>query len=142
VLPRWKPRSVTWTSGSAPANTTRATARALAGVADRDVADFGRELRDFRRATVTSFNALREDMNDGFRRVCRGFRRTRRSRRVATSAACGGLKPPPAGRLRKADNPSSPAQHRFVKLSLHRTPLHVQDTPTRTLAAVGGSGVG
>jgi hypothetical protein len=33
--------------------------------------------------------------------------------RVTTPAACGGLKPPPAGRLRRADNPSSPAQHRI-----------------------------
>ena len=50
--------------------------------------------------------------------------------RVAAPAACGGLKPPPAGRLRRADNPSSPAQHRFTKLYLHRTPFHVRDTPT------------
>jgi hypothetical protein len=49
--------------------------------------------------------------------------------RVAAPAACGGLKPPPAGRLRRADNPSSPAQHRFTKLYLHRTPFHVRDTP-------------
>ena len=49
---------------------------------------------------------------------------------VAAPAACGGLKPPPAGRLRRADNPSSPAQHRFTKLYLHRTPFHVRDTPT------------
>ena len=34
----------------------------------------------------------------------------------------------PAGRLRRADNPSSPAQHRFSKLYLHRTPFHVKDT--------------
>lgn len=31
------------------------------------------ELRDFRRATVASFNALRADMNDGFRRVDEKF---------------------------------------------------------------------
>ena len=49
--------------------------------------------------------------------------------RVAAPAACGGLKPPPAGRLRRADNPSSPAQHRISKLSLHRAPFHVRDTP-------------
>ena len=49
--------------------------------------------------------------------------------RVTAPAACGGLKPPPAGRLRRADNPSSPAQHRFTKLYLHRTPFHVRDTP-------------
>ena len=50
--------------------------------------------------------------------------------RDTTPAACGGLKPPPAGRLRRANNPSSPAQHRFTKLYLHRTPFHVRDTPT------------
>lgn len=41
-----------------------AAARVLAGAADRDVADFGAELRDFRRGTIASFNALREDMTD------------------------------------------------------------------------------
>ena len=54
--------------------------------------------------------------------------------RVTAPAACGGLKPPPAGRLRRADNPSSPAQHRFSKLYLHRTPLHVRDTHPRLQA--------
>ena len=34
---------------------------------------------------------------------------------VTDHAACGGLKPPPAGRLRRASNPSSPAQHRIRK---------------------------
>src|SRR6476619_6759914 len=48
---------------------------------------------------------------------------------VTVPAACGGLKPPPAGRLRRADNPSSPAQHRISKLSLHRAPFHVRDAP-------------
>jgi hypothetical protein len=48
---------------------------------------------------------------------------------VTDPAACGGLKPPPAGRLRRADNPSSPAQHRISKLYLHRTPFRVRDTP-------------
>jgi outer membrane murein-binding lipoprotein Lpp len=38
-----------------------AAARVLAGAADRDVSEFRDELRDFRRATVTSFNAMRED---------------------------------------------------------------------------------
>jgi chaperonin cofactor prefoldin len=41
-----------------------AAARVLAGAADRDVTEFHAELRDFRQATVGSFNALREDMND------------------------------------------------------------------------------
>jgi hypothetical protein len=38
-----------------------AAARVLAGAADRDVSEFRDELRDFRRATVSSFNAMRED---------------------------------------------------------------------------------
>nr|WP_046287097.1 hypothetical protein [Mycobacterium sp. UM_NZ2] len=41
-----------------------AAARVLAGAADRDVSEIRGELRDFRRATIASFNALREDMND------------------------------------------------------------------------------
>lgn len=55
-------------------------ARVLAGTADRDVADFEGELRDlrgelhdFRRATMSSFNALRADMSDRFTQVGRGF---------------------------------------------------------------------
>lgn len=38
-----------------------AAARVLAGAADRDVGDIRGELRDFRQATVASFNAMRED---------------------------------------------------------------------------------
>jgi chromosome segregation ATPase len=41
-----------------------AAARVLAGAADRDVTEIRGELRDFRRATMASFNALREDMTD------------------------------------------------------------------------------
>ena len=41
-----------------------AAARVLAGADDRDVTEIRGELRDFRRATVASFNALREDMID------------------------------------------------------------------------------
>jgi archaellum component FlaC len=41
-----------------------AAARVLAGAADRDVTEFRGELRDFRQATVASFNAMREDMID------------------------------------------------------------------------------
>lgn len=41
-----------------------AAARILAGAADRDVTEFGDELRDFRRATTASFNAVREDLTD------------------------------------------------------------------------------
>jgi uncharacterized coiled-coil DUF342 family protein len=46
-----------------------AAARVLAGVADRDVTEFMSEFRDFRRATVGSFNALREEMNERFAQV-------------------------------------------------------------------------
>ncbi|MBS9535470.1 hypothetical protein KIH27_17940 [Mycobacterium sp. M1] len=41
-----------------------AAARVLAGGADRDVGELGNEVRDFRRATIASFNALREDLID------------------------------------------------------------------------------
>jgi len=50
-----------------------AAARILAGAADRDVSEIRDELRDFRQATNMSFNALRQDMNDGFRRVDERF---------------------------------------------------------------------
>src|SRR5574337_2111206 len=53
-----------------------AAARVLAGGADRDVGEIRGEVRDFRRATSASFNALRQymtdmrqDMADGFHRV-------------------------------------------------------------------------
>lgn len=52
-----------------------AAARVLAGGADRDVGELGKEMRDFRRATISSFNALRQDMNDRFRRVDERFDR-------------------------------------------------------------------
>lgn len=41
-----------------------AAARVLAGAADRDVTAFHSELRDFRQATVASFDALRADFVD------------------------------------------------------------------------------
>ena len=41
-----------------------AAARVLAGAADRDVSEFRGELRDFRYATTTSFNSLRQDFVD------------------------------------------------------------------------------
>ena len=47
--------------------------------------------------------------------------------RSSANAACGGLKPPTAGRLRRA-KPSSPAQHHIKKLYLHRTPLRARGT--------------
>jgi hypothetical protein len=46
-----------------------AAARVLAGAADRDVTEFMGELRDFRRATTGSFNALREELNERFAHV-------------------------------------------------------------------------
>ena len=52
-----------------------AAARVLAGAADRDVEEIRGELRDFRRATTRSFNALRQDMVDGFKRVDENFKR-------------------------------------------------------------------
>ncbi|MGH3813221.1 MAG: hypothetical protein ACRDUV_12290 [Pseudonocardiaceae bacterium] len=57
-----------------------AAARVLAGGADRDVAEIREEIRDFRQATTSSFNAMREDLTDlrtrvgdGFAQVDRGF---------------------------------------------------------------------
>lgn len=41
-----------------------AAARVLAGAADRDVGEIRAEMRDLRRATVGSINALREDIVD------------------------------------------------------------------------------
>jgi chromosome segregation ATPase len=52
-----------------------ASARVLAGAADRDVTEFMGELRDFRRATTFSFNALREEMNERFAQVEERFSR-------------------------------------------------------------------
>lgn len=57
-----------------------AAARVLAGGADRDVAEIREEIRDFRQATTSSFNAMRADLTDlrtrvgdGFAQVDRGF---------------------------------------------------------------------
>lgn len=57
-----------------------AAARILAGGADRDVAEIRGEIRDFRQATAASFTAmradsadLRQEMNDEFEAVDRGF---------------------------------------------------------------------
>ncbi|MGB2919671.1 MAG: hypothetical protein WBC15_05560, partial [Mycobacterium sp.] len=41
-----------------------AAARVLAGAADRDVGEIRGEIRDFRRATTASFNAMRQDFVD------------------------------------------------------------------------------
>lgn len=50
-----------------------AAARVLAGAADRDVSEFRGEIRDFRRATTASFNALRQDFVDLRTDVDNGF---------------------------------------------------------------------
>src|SRR3954451_11038864 len=50
-----------------------AAARVLAGAADRDVSEFRGEIRDFRRATTASFNALRQDFVDMRTHVDNGF---------------------------------------------------------------------
>ena len=52
-----------------------AAARVLAGGADRDVGEIRGEIRDFQRATIGSFNALRQDMVDMRRDMVDGFRR-------------------------------------------------------------------
>jgi methyl-accepting chemotaxis protein len=68
-----------------------AAARVLAGGADRDVEQIRGEIRDFRQATTSSFNAMREDLTDlredlndlrkrvesGFAQVDRGFAEVR-----------------------------------------------------------------
>jgi len=51
-----------------------AAARVLAGAADRDGTEIRGELRDFRQATVASFNALRIEMNERFAQVDERFR--------------------------------------------------------------------
>jgi len=50
-----------------------AAARVLAGGADRDVTEIREEIRDFRQATTSSFNAMREDLTDLRQRVEGGF---------------------------------------------------------------------
>jgi chromosome segregation ATPase len=50
-----------------------AAARVLAGAADRDVSEFRGEIRDFRRATTASFNALRQDFVDIRTHIDNGF---------------------------------------------------------------------
>ncbi len=64
-----------------------AAARVLAGGVDRDVTEIRAEIRDFRQATTSSFNAMREDFTDlrkemngkfagvdkGFAKVDKGF---------------------------------------------------------------------
>lgn len=55
-----------------------AAARVLAGGADRDVAEIRGEIRDFRQATTSSFNATREDLTDLRSKMQQGFDETQR----------------------------------------------------------------
>jgi uncharacterized coiled-coil protein SlyX len=50
-----------------------AAARVLAGGADRDVTEIRGEIRDFRQATTSSFNAMRDDLRDFRRDTADGF---------------------------------------------------------------------
>lgn len=50
-----------------------AAARVLAGGADRDVTEIRGEIRDFRQATTSSFNAMRDDLTDLRQQVDTGF---------------------------------------------------------------------
>jgi hypothetical protein len=50
-----------------------AAARVLAGGADRDIEQVRGEIRDFRQATTSSFNAMREDLTDLRTHVDTGF---------------------------------------------------------------------
>lgn len=52
-------------------------ARVLAGGADRDVSEIREEIRDFRKATTVSFDALREDLNDLHEETRLGFTEVR-----------------------------------------------------------------
>ncbi|HYS38748.1 MAG TPA: permease [Pseudonocardiaceae bacterium] len=50
-----------------------AAARVLAGGADRDVEQIRGEIRDFRQATTSSFNTMRDDLTDLRTEVDHGF---------------------------------------------------------------------
>jgi hypothetical protein len=54
-----------------------AAARHLAAANDRDVAEVRREIRDFRQATVASFNAMRSDLTDVQTEMRTGFTEVR-----------------------------------------------------------------
>ena len=57
--------------------------------------------------------------------------------RSSANAACGGLKPPPDRRLRRA-KPSSPAEHRFLKV----LPIYIQTPIPRSWRTSGSSCAG
>lgn len=50
-----------------------AAARVLAGAADRDVTEVREEIRDFRRAAMSGFNAMRADLTDLRQHMTTGF---------------------------------------------------------------------
>ncbi|UKD50736.1 permease (plasmid) [Amycolatopsis sp. FU40] len=50
-----------------------AAARVLARGADRDVSEFRRDIRDFRKAATSSFNAQRDDLRDLREQMTNGF---------------------------------------------------------------------
>lgn len=60
-------------------------ARVLAGGADRDVTEIRAEIRDFRQATTSSFNAMRDDLRDLRRDTADGF--TEMRGKLAAAAA-------------------------------------------------------
>jgi hypothetical protein len=64
VWPRWKPRVRQLANRVRHSEQDAAAARVLAGGADRDVSEIRGEIRDFRQATTSSFNATREDLTD------------------------------------------------------------------------------
>jgi hypothetical protein len=59
--------------GLTAARQDSAAARVLAGGADRDVIEIRSEIRDFRHATVSTLNAMREDLTDMRTRFDQGF---------------------------------------------------------------------
>lgn len=54
-----------------------AAARHLAAANDRDVAEIRSEIRDFRQATTSSFNAMRDDLGDLRTEMRTGFTEVR-----------------------------------------------------------------
>jgi hypothetical protein len=62
-----------------------AAARVLAGAADRDVEEIRGEVRDFRRATIAGFNAVRADISDMHQEMT-GLRQEVRSKFDLTAA--------------------------------------------------------
>ena len=82
-----------------------AAARVLAGGADRDVAEIRGEIRDFRQATTSSFNAMRADFTDLRQELVdlRQEMNDKFDRSIAGSSRCAASSTPP----RPASNTSS-----------------------------------